>query len=89
MVSEVYNVRLSYFLSPDFRLLFALLLSIEPSFRKFHRLCLLSYNNNNNNNNNNNFDFTPDLMIGVLAARKNLRVKNARQPVKRKDVLHV
>ena len=23
---------------------------------------------------------------GVLAARKNLRVKNARQPVKRKDV---
>jgi len=51
-------------------------------------LCLLSYNNNNNNNNN-NFDFTSDLMIGVLAARKNLRVKNARQPVKRKDVLHV
>ena len=25
-------------------------------------------------------------MIGALAARNNLRVKNARQPVKRKDV---
>jgi hypothetical protein len=28
-------------------------------------------------------------MIGVLATRNNLRVKNARQPVKRKDILHV
>jgi len=28
-------------------------------------------------------------MIGVLATRDNLRVKNARQPVKRKDILHV
>ena len=26
-------------------------------------------------------------MIGVLAARNNLKVKNARQPVERKDVL--
>ena len=26
------------------------------------------------------------MMIGALAARNNLRVKNARQPVKRKDV---
>ena len=29
---------------------------------------------------------TDNLMIGALAARNNLRVKNARQPVKRKDV---
>ena len=28
-------------------------------------------------------------MIGVLATRNNLGVKNARQPVKRKDILHV
>ena len=54
--------------------------------------------NNNNNNNNNSTSFHPIIykkekfitivqtMIGALAARKNLRVKNARQPVKRKDV---
>ena len=53
---------------------------------------------NNNNNNNNNFTFDPKIykkekfiiivqtMIGALAARNNLRVKNARQPVERKDV---
>jgi hypothetical protein len=28
-------------------------------------------------------------MIGVLATGNNLGVKNARQPVKRKDILHV
>ena len=50
------------------------------------------------NNNNNNTLFHPMIykkqkfitivqtMIGALAARNNLRVKNARQPVKRKDV---
>ena len=53
---------------------------------------------NNNNNNNNSTSFHPIIykkekfitivqtMIGALAARNNLRVKNARQPVKRKDV---
>ena len=50
---------------------------------------------NNNNNNNNNTFISPhniqeitavQTMIGALAARNNLRVKNARQPVKRKDV---
>ena len=33
-----------------------------------------------------NFITTVQTMIGALAARNNLRVKNARQPVKRKDV---
>ena len=53
---------------------------------------------NNNNKNNNNTLFHPIIykkykfitivqtMIGALAARNNVRVKNARQPVKRKDV---
>ena len=51
----------------------------------------------NNNNNNTfisphniqeikNFITAVQTMIGALAARNNLRVKNARQPVKRKDV---
>ena len=56
----------------------------------------------NNNNNNNNFIFffffhpkiykkekfiiIVQTIIGALAARNNLRVKNARQPVERKDV---
>ena len=33
-----------------------------------------------------NFITAVQTMIGALAARNNLRVKNARQPVKRKDV---
>ena len=33
-----------------------------------------------------NFITTVQTMIGALAARNNLRVKNARQPVKRKDI---
>ena len=49
-------------------------------------------------NNNNNFIFSPQNIqerkiydnstnnVGALAARNNLRVKNARQPFERKDV---
>ena len=51
-----------------------------------------SYNNNNtfisphNIQEIENFITAVQTMIGALAARNNLRVKNARQPVKRKDV---
>ena len=57
---------------------------------------MLIDNNNNNNNNTfisphniqeiKNFITAVQTMIGALAARNNLRVKNARQAVKRKDV---
>ena len=40
----------------------------------------------NQHNKNNQFIITVQTMIGALAARDNLRVKNARQPVERKDV---
>ena len=40
----------------------------------------------NQHNKNNQFIIIVQTMIGALAARNNLRVKNARQPVERKDV---
>ena len=60
-------------------------------------VCIILIVNNSNNNNNTfisphniqeikNCITAVQTMIGALAARNNLRVKNARQPVKRKDV---